>query len=107
MAVLHFQRLVNFFAKVVENLARGLSYSNVFELTRPRQVNGEFPLDPSRTERHENDPVSQADRLAYVVSDEDDGAAGLCPDALQFVVQQVAGLGIQGGERFIHQQDIW
>ena len=36
----------------------------------------------------------------------DDRASSLAPDTLQFVVQQVAGLGIESGERFVHQQDV-
>ena len=42
--------------------------------------------------------------LAHVMSDEDDGASSFSPDALQFVVQQIARLSIEGGERLVHQQ---
>ena len=40
------------------------------------------------------------------MGDENYRAAGLRPDALQFVMQEVAGLRIQRSEGFVHQQNI-
>ncbi len=37
---------------------------------------------------------------------ENDGAAGFGPQALQLVVQQIASLGVQRGKWLVHQQDI-
>src|SRR6478735_3229580 len=54
----------------------------------------------------QEDALAQADRLADVVGHKDDGASGFLPDALKFVVQQVAGDGVQGRERLIHQQQL-
>ena len=50
--------------------------------------------------------ISQTHSFAHVVSNENDGAAGFRPDALQFVVQQIASLRVECGEGFVHQQDV-
>ena len=67
---------------------------------------GNSRLDAPGTESEQNDAIAQANRFADIVRDENDGASGFGPDAFQFVVQQVAGLGVESGERFVHQQDV-
>jgi hypothetical protein len=54
----------------------------------------------------QKDALAQPDRLADVVGHKDDGASGFLPDALKFVVQQVAGDGVQGRERLIHEEQL-
>ena len=40
------------------------------------------------------------------MGDEDDGASGLAPNSFELFVQQVAGDGVEGGERFVHEQHL-
>src|SRR5205814_10364752 len=40
------------------------------------------------------------------MSDEHDGAPSLSPDPFQFVVEQIARLGVKRSERLIHQQHV-
>ena len=40
------------------------------------------------------------------MSDEDYCAASLCPDALQFVMQEVASLRVESSEGLVHKEDI-
>ena len=49
--------------------------------------------------------AAEPHRLAHVVGDEDDRRPGLPPDPRQLVVQQVAGDGVERGERLVHEQD--
>ncbi len=54
----------------------------------------------------QDNAIAQPNGFADVVGHEDDGASGLAPDALQFVVQQVAGLGVERGEGLVHQENV-
>src|ERR1700758_4235629 len=105
--IFRFQRFVDLFPQMLQDLARRSRHFDFFEMTRTRQLNFKLMLDAGGAEGEHHHPVSQADRLAYVMRDEDDGAAGFCPDALQFVVQQVSSLRVQRGEWLVHQEDIW
>ncbi len=71
-----------------------------------RQFDGEFAFHAAGTESEQNDAIAEANGLTDVVRDEDDGASGFAPDALEFVVQQVAGLRVESGERLVHQKDV-
>ena len=104
--VLNFERAVDLFPQFFENLARRLGDRCILQMAWTRQVDEKLTLDSSRTESKQHHTIAQPDRLAYDVGNEDDGSAGLRPDALQFVVQQIAGLRVQRGEGLIHQQDI-
>ena len=55
------------------------------------------------------DSIAQTNRFADVVGDKDDGFAARFPNALEIAIKLLAGEGIKGGERLIHQQDarIW
>src|SRR5204863_2344111 len=55
---------------------------------------------------HQRHSISQAYRLANIMSHENDGAPGFRPDTLQFVVQKIASLGVESRERLIHQKNI-
>ena len=87
-------------------LAGRAGHVYIFQMPWPRQVNRKFPLYAARPEGKQGYAIAQAYSLAHVVRDEDDGAPGLGPNALQLVMQQVASLGIKGSEGFIHQQDV-
>ena len=63
-------------------------------------------FDPARAKGQKNDAIAEANRLTNIVGDENNGAAGLAPDALQLVVQQVAGLGVERAEGFVHQKNV-
>ena len=106
IVVFSFEGAVDFVAQFVENFAGGAGDVGVFQMTRARQVDREFTLDAAGAEGQQNDAIAEANGFADVVGDENDGASGLAPDALQFVVQQVASLGVERGEGFVHQQNI-
>ena len=55
---------------------------------------------------HQNDPVSQEDRLLDAVGDVDHGLAGVLPQADQLSLEDGPGLGIQGAEGLIHEEDL-
>src|SRR5580692_1086526 len=40
------------------------------------------------------------------MGDEDDGASRLAPDTLQLIVQQIASLGVERSEGFIHEENV-
>ena len=61
---------------------------------------------PTGPAGQQHDPVAEAGRLADVVRHEQDRAAGLLPDPLQLVVQDVAGHRVQRTERLVHEQDL-
>ena len=62
--------------------------------------------DAAGAARQQHDPVAEADGLAHVVGDEHDREAGLLPQPLELVVEEVAGHGVEGAEGLVHQQDV-
>src|SRR6202007_1012613 len=106
VVVLGFERLVDLLPQFVKDFAGGASYGRVFEVARAGQRDRELALDAAGTESQENDAIAEANCLSHIVGDEDDGASGFAPDALQFIVQQVASLRVKRGERFVHQKDV-
>ena len=104
--VFGFEGAVNLVAQFVENFAGGAGDVRIFEMARARQVDGEFALHAAGAEGQKNDAIAEANRFADIVGDEDDGASGLAPDALEFVVQQVASLGVERGEGLVHQENV-
>src|SRR5205807_3033976 len=77
------------------------------QVARSRQLDYKFLLHPSRMRRKKQDPITQANRFANVVGDEDNGFASRFPNALEIAIELLAGEGIEGGEGFIHQEDAW
>ena len=53
-----------------------------------------------------DDAVAEASRLPDVVGDEEHVELRLPPDPLQLVVHQVAGHGVEGAERLVHEQHV-
>src|SRR5215471_3308843 len=106
VSVLGLKRAVGFLAEFVEHSAGGERDLGIFETAGPRQLDRELALHSARTECKQNYAIAKADRFTNVVCNEDDGASGLAPDALEFVMQQVAGLGVESGERLVHQKDV-
>src|SRR5712664_2363038 len=73
---------------------------------RPVQVDLEVPDDPAGTAAEQYHPVPEADRLAYLVGNEEHGQATPPPDSLKHLVQQVAGHRVERAERLVHQQHV-
>ena len=55
--------------------------------------------------RHHQHPLAEERRLVDRVGDEQDGRAGLLPDAAQLLVQPVARDLVERAERLVHQQE--
>ena len=56
--------------------------------------------------RHHEHPVAEQDRLLEAVGDEQHGAPVGLPQLEQLVLQDLAHLGVERGERLVHQQDL-
>src|SRR6202040_1602082 len=78
---------------------------DAIQVTRSREFDYEFLLHPARMRRKKQDPITQANRFANVVGDKDNGFAARFPNALEIAIKLLAGEGIKGGERLIHQED--
>src|SRR5260370_38564199 len=61
---------------------------------------------PTRPARENHHPVAEADGLARVVSDEEDGETALFPDPLQLLVEQVSADRVERPERLAHQENV-
>src|SRR6267142_4094922 len=97
---------VDFFAKMPEDSLGHGGNLGIFDMTRPHQRDGKLRFDAARPVAQNENAIAEADRFAHIVSDKDDGLSGLAPDALELVVEQVAGLCIQGCEWFVHQENV-
>src|SRR6266550_1719016 len=80
---------------------------DAIQVTWSRQLNYEFLLHSSRMRRKKQDPIAQTNRFADVMGDKDNGFAPRFPNALEVAIKLLAGEGIEGGERLIHQKDAW
>ena len=60
----------------------------------------------SRPAGQDGNSITQPDRLADVVGDEQDGESTGGPEPLQLVVEDVAGHGVERAEWLVHQQDL-
>src|SRR5688500_1952804 len=92
--------VLDFLAHQVHQLA---DLSRV-DVPRVRQLDSDLAADASRVRVQHDDPVGQSDRLADRVRDEEYGLARLHPQFLELLVQQRAGLRIEGGERLVHEK---
>src|SRR5471032_3100263 len=61
---------------------------------------------PPGTGRHHQHPLAEVDRFFYAVRNENDGLAGLLPDAQQLVLQSLAGLRVERCKRLVHEQHL-
>ena len=77
-----------------------------FDAPGPRDVDGELRRHPARPAGEQHDAVGQAGRLPHVVGDEHDRGPGALPDPLELVVEDVAGHGVEGAERLVHEQHV-
>ena len=71
-----------------------------------RDVDGELGDHAARAARQQHDAVAEPDGLAHVVGDEEDRQALLAPEALDLVVQQVAGHRVERAEGLVHEHDV-
>src|SRR5829696_237030 len=76
------------------------------QLARSRERDREVRENPAGACAHHDDPVRQEDGLVDLVRDEQDGLLRGVPDPEQLRLHQLPRLGIEGGERLIHQQDL-
>jgi hypothetical protein len=97
---------IDLFAKMPEDSLGHGGDLGIFDVARPRQRDRKLSFDTARPVAQNENAIAEADRFAHIVSDEDDGLSGLAPNALKLVVKQVAGLRIESGEWFIHQQNV-
>src|SRR5581483_25811 len=77
----------------------------VVEAAGTGNVDAELVDDAARAAGEHQHPVTEADGLPHVVGDEDDDDPGLLPHPLELVVEQVAGDGVEGPERLVHEED--
>src|SRR5256885_4337628 len=67
-SVFSFEGAIDLFPQLVQNFARALGNRNVFQMTRSRQVNIEFPLDASRTKSRSEEHTSELQSPCNLVS---------------------------------------
>ncbi len=77
----------------------------VAERARARDADVEDLADPAGPGTHHDDAVGEQHRFLDGVGDEDRGRAERGVDVLQLDRQFLAGEGVEGGERLVHQQD--
>ena len=93
---------VDFFAKMPEHFLGHGGHFGIFDVTRPGQRDEELCLDAAWPVAQNENAIAEANCFAHIVGDKDDGLSSLAPDALEFVVEEVAGLRIQSSEWFVH-----
>jgi hypothetical protein len=93
-------------AQQVEHRAGQLGDLRRLDAPGPLDVDVDGGGHPTRPAGEHDDAVGQAGRLAHVVGDEEDGEAAVAPQRLELVVQQVAGHGVEGAERLVHEQHV-
>src|SRR2546425_5004290 len=76
------------------------------ELAWPLDPHGERLLDLPGAGGEDDDPVREIDGLADLMRDEQDGLLRPEPDVQQLFLHDLAGLGVQGGEGLVHQEDL-
>ena len=78
----------------------------VLDAAGPGDVDDELLGHPAGPAGEHHDAVAEPGGLAHVVGDEQDRAAGLLPDALELVVHDVAGHGVEGAEGLVHEEHL-
>src|ERR1700730_15672648 len=73
---------------------------------RARDVDVEDGLDAPGPRAHHDDAVGEEDGLVDLVGNEEHRLAGLVPDLEQLLLHELARLGIERGERLVHEQDL-
>src|ERR1700722_801384 len=74
------------------------------DLPRMRQAHRKLRPDAAGISVQDNHPVGEADRFADAVGDEQYRLVRLTPNLLQVLMHEGAGLGVERGEGFVHQQ---
>ena len=91
-------------AQQVPDLLAQLAEARGGRRSRARQVDRELRLDPSRPVGHHDDAVAEQERLVDRVRDQQHGLAVRLPERDELLLQQRARLGVQRGQRLVHQQ---
>jgi hypothetical protein len=68
-------------------------------------LDGAAGRKPAGPRREHDYPVAEKDGFGDIVGDEDDGLAGVHPDALDQQIHLVARKGVERAERLVHQHD--
>ncbi len=76
------------------------------DVARPAERQVEHFLDAAGARAHHGDAVAEQDRLVDRVGDEHHGLALVLHDAQQLLLQHLAGLRVERGERLVHQHDV-
>src|SRR5262249_57456001 len=91
--------------RVVEfGKARGLV--DVEDVAGPAERDVAHRLDRPRRAGEDRDPVGERDRLHQVVGHEHDGPAAPLPELEQLVLEEEPGLGVQGPQWLVHEDDV-
>src|SRR6202000_379759 len=95
--------LDEFFAKrvpdVLEQFGVLRRLPHLHRVARPRKVHLEHVLDLAWPRREQDDAVSERERFAEIVGDEQDGLLLALPDPEQHFVHVDLGVGIERAER--------
>src|SRR4051812_13883570 len=70
-----------------------------------REFDGDFLADAAGVGVEDDHAVGEADGFADGVGDEEDRLVGFEPELLELEVEEGAGLGVEGGEGFVHEED--
>src|SRR2546423_3965725 len=104
--VLRVERAVDFIAEFVQHSPGRQCDRGIFKAAGAGKIHGKLIFHAPGTKGKKHDAIAQANGLSHVVSDENDRPAGVTPDALEFIVQKVAGLRIERGKGLIHQENV-
>src|SRR4029453_3191378 len=74
------------------------------DVTRSRQVHGEFLLDATGMRREKQNPIAESCRFTNVVRDKDDRFTTSFPDFLNVAIKLLACESVESSERLVHKQ---
>src|SRR5262249_20220370 len=86
------------------NITRKLRRLAHGERSRPRQLDVDHAIEPSRSWRHDHNAIGEKYRFWHAVSNEQHRHAPFVPDLLEVENQLVASERIERAERLVHQQ---
>src|SRR4029077_20131476 len=94
------QEQVENFANITRKLRR-LAHG---ERARPRQLDVDHAIEPSRSWRHYHNAIGEKHRFRHAVSNEQNRHAPLVADLLEVENQLVASQRVERAEGLVHQQ---
>src|SRR5262249_2568023 len=103
MAVLH--RFLERVPDVVCQLDKLWVSADFIGDARPRQRNVKNLSDAARPRCHDHHTIREIDRFIHTMGDEDHGFPLALPKLQKFLLEELAGFGIDRTERRIHEED--